>query len=247
MRKPVCAALLSLAVLLPSAHGAMIRLTAAGNITSSNMTGYGVGTNLSATFVFDSDASPTVQQGQYALVSNPFTSLDLTIGGYHSSYSGQFGQISMYNGVSLQDGITFYFANHPAYYQGTYPAAGTMTLDPIFSQIQQTVVDLRINLGSASNSIIPGSGFPIPTSYNLSDFTVNQSILVGFSAGSLMAGMGTLTAEDASATPEPAAWILLASGFAALWAFKSASSSTTLAGTATATRASSPFPPPESR
>src|SRR4051794_22168110 len=108
------AALIAFAISAQLASAASIQVTLSGNINASNESAFPVGQALTISFTYDSLSPMSLFSNGQAFYSNPFSSLSVTSGGYSSSYSGSFGQITTYDGIGAnQDGIGFLFAGGP--------------------------------------------------------------------------------------------------------------------------------------
>jgi hypothetical protein len=202
LRTLIPACLLAMGTLVSTATAGIIQMTFSGSINSSNMTAFPVNQLMTATFTYESTGSYQFVANNQAFYVDHLLSLSLDSGGYHTSYTVQFGQINKYDNLSNFDGISFQAATNPATYQYTNPRPQAIQLASVLSNnVTQAFDNIIINLGSNSNSV--WSDYLLPVTYNFASFDQTKNMLFGFSGGSFSVGNTTLLVSDLTNSPEP--------------------------------------------
>jgi hypothetical protein len=202
-RKPLL--LLSFALFVSTASADTIQLTVTGSVNSTNLAAISFGQQVTVTLDYDSTAVTQSIQSNQGFFLDAITSFSVDVGGYHSSYSGMFGQIDQMNNLGNSDGLQFEVAANPATYQ--YGSAHGVSLDPLTSGGLPRAFDYAfLNLASSSSAL--WSAYGLPTTYTLSEFDTTHNLSFQFSSGGFSAGLTSLTVTNLSTAPEPGTWIL---------------------------------------
>lgn len=197
-------ALLAAAATAPDSHASIIRITATGSVTASNMGAFAVGQSMTMVLEYETNGGPQFIANQQAFYVDHMTSISFSSGSWNTSASGAFGQIDKYDNLGNTDGIQFQVAANPATYQYTNPKPHTVNLASIGGSVFDNAI---LNFASFSNSI--WNDYALPTSYNFADFNQVQNGIFAFSDGSFMIGWGAVHAE---VVPAPGVAAMLGAG-----------------------------------
>jgi hypothetical protein len=186
------------AVIAPPALALPIQVTMSGAITASNMTAFGVGQLATVSLVYESDASYQSLMTQQAFYVNAITSVTFTSGGYSGTdNTDPFGVINKYNNLQPWfspipwDGMSF--AMYRQYGNYTFTSgAKTVDLPSVFSNgVTQLFEGIIVNLEANHDTV--WNDWALPENLVFSDFNYSKNMLFGFSGGSFMTGMSSMS------------------------------------------------------
>lgn len=184
----------------------LIRITATGTISSSIVSGFGVGQTMQMELVYESDGNPQLISNRQAFFVDHIRSISfIAENGWSVSETGTFGQINKYDNLSNTDGIQFQVAANPLTYQFTNPKPQGVDFADSGASVFDTVF---INFASSSGTV--WDNYNLPESYDFTQFDATQNALFQWSTGSFLVGWSNV---QASTVPAPAGLTL---GLAAL-------------------------------
>jgi hypothetical protein len=199
-KKLMIKSLLLASVIVPPVLAVPIQLTMSGAITASNMTAFGVGQQATVSLVYESDSSYQSLMTQQAFYVNAITSVTFTSGAYSGTdNTDPFGVINKYNDLQPWfspvpwDGISFAMYRQAGNYTFT-SGANTVDLPSVFSNsvtqlFEGIIVNLEANNGTVWNN------WALPENLVFSDFNYSRNMLFGFSGGSFMTGMSSMSVK----------------------------------------------------
>jgi hypothetical protein len=192
------------AALVTPVLASSIKLTMSGAITSSNMSAFAVGQLASVSIIYESSSSYQSLASSQAFFVNAMTSLSFTSGAYSGTHSTDpFGVINKYNNIWIPpqpwDGISFAAFSNAGNYTFT-TGANTVSMPSVYSNATtQTFGGIVVNLEADHPTV--WNDWTLPETIALSEFNANHSMQFGFSGGSFMAGITSLTVENLSTPP----------------------------------------------
>ena len=171
------------------------------------MSAFAVGQQATVSVVYETATPYQSQFNHQAFYVNAFSSVTFTSGAYSGTdNTGSFGWANVYNNLPVwwqsdpYDGVSFVAASNPGHY--TFTSGGnTVDLPDVVSNgVTQTFQSLRINLEANHSTAL--SSFALPEDLTILPFT-NRNMLFGFSGGSFMTGINSLSVENLTPPPPP--------------------------------------------